>query len=312
MSLADNIQVFLGFLCVLAATFFALALINWICLFKWNGRYVDFFESIAYSDSRKWMSLSVVPVYKLLCSFSGKNVGIRGEFGDETRIIGYYIEHISLFYWMFSPLLVMAFHPKELGSFTPSSLDVSIAFLILMSVNIISDCGSLLWTKYNISRIVKRENSSILYCVSVIVVDLIIASAFFLLTQFVSSCLYPVQVGFAKITDFSTMIEFGTSLETPFKLYVLGAGQGASSVPIEFWGQLIISASSYVPTFFLLLYCLLIFCLAPISRATTRLLVTFGTPEGYRVVGTEKFLTVLGIIIVPTFELAKLSIEFLS
>ncbi|MBF0383920.1 MAG: hypothetical protein HQL69_23130 [Magnetococcales bacterium] len=236
-----------------------LSFVNLVGVCKYKDRYITFFEKVIGSSTGDIVKLLISFPYRFLVVFIGKDVGFAEELDKEKgKFAGFYIEHILLFYWILCPILVMAFKPAESIKAEPSSFYIAISFFILMTVNVMADCFSFLWTKRCFWKILNNSNRD-LEISGFLLSDFFVATSCFIVTQLISNALYSVQIG-----DHANWHQYIFNMSIPFKSYAPASSELAG---FEFPGQLLISLTSYIPTLLLVLFSLIILMLYPAYTA---------------------------------------------
>lgn len=189
---------------------------------------------------------------KGLNRFLGPKVGLRQKgVLKRSKFFGPYIEHLLLFYWIVATILVLSFRPVEPSSDGASSLVQAAAFFTLLTINVVSDAISLLWTKRCIALLdMPSVKITLRRLFAALSQDLIVAVGLMLLVQFISNGLYAIQIGRPQ-----EWVTYMLDWKTAFKPY--GSGD------FQFPGQLVITCTTYIPSFSFYFTCLLILALRP-------------------------------------------------
>jgi hypothetical protein len=142
------------------------------------------------------------------------------------------------------------------------------AFIALISINVVSDAVSLIWTKRCIAMLViPRAKLTVRRLLWVLTQDLSVAVFLMGVVQIISNALYAVQIG--RPGEFwSYMKDWRTALK-PY------AAVDPSFSTIEFPGQLIITCTTYFPALFFYFLCVLVLLLAPFYKVAILLLEFF-------------------------------------
>ena len=235
-------------------------------------RFFDRLKRLGTLDTIKEMSRIY---FSVLNSFLGKTVGIK-QTGvvEKAKYFGLYIEHLLLVYWIGATILVLAFRPVEPAAESANSLEQAVAFVTLLSINILSDAASLLWTKRCMAIIAGMVPDDPLTTKRLIVVlaqDLGVAILLMLAVQLVSNGLYAVQIG-RPDEFFKDMFDCMTAFKPYHPINPKFSG-------MHFPGQLVITLSTFVPSILFYLICLTILCLIPFYKALFFVLSIFNLKQ---------------------------------
>jgi hypothetical protein len=243
---------------------------------RYGTRYQEFFNLLKTLGTLASIKEMARIYLKILNKFLGPNVGFKQDgVLQKTKFFGMYIEHLLLLYWVSVTILVLAFRPAESPFETTNSFLLAAAFVMLLTINVASDAVSLLWTKRCIALLVIPSGSLTLKkLVVVLAQDILVAVILMVLVQLVSSGLYAVQIG-RPGEFFKYMFDFRTAL----KPYV---ATDPNFSEFQFPGQLVITCSTYIPSFAFYLTCLAIVCLMPFYNFAIWVLGIFNVDQGMR------------------------------
>jgi hypothetical protein len=230
---------------------------------RYGNRYQRFFErlkKLGALDTIKEMSKFY---FDLLNRFVGKNVGMKQPgVIRKAKYFGVYIEHLLLLYWIGATILVLAFRPVEPEAESVNSLHQAAAFVMLLTINILSDATSLIWTKRCIAILANMVPDKPLTTKRLFLVlaqDIAVAAVLMFVVQLISNGLYPVQIGRPE-DFFKDMFD----IKTAFKPY---AAVDPNFSTMQFPGQLFITCTTaFLPTLLFYASCLMIFILMPFYR----------------------------------------------
>jgi hypothetical protein len=238
----------------------ALMIVTIIGVCRFRKAYRRFFE--------RFRSLHILPAVReiarlylsALNKFLGYDVGFKQTGGPEkTKLVGWYLEHLLLLYWVGATILVLSFRPADPLWQTSNSLLQAGAFIILLTVNVISDAISLLWTKRCIGLLVLRDTElKAKTVVWILAQDILVAVGLMFVVQLISNGLYAVQIGRNEL-----FFTYMFNMSTAFKPY---APVDPEFSHIKFPGQLIITCTTYIPSILFYLLCLVIVALSPLAR----------------------------------------------
>jgi hypothetical protein len=184
---------------------------------------------------------------------------------EEQKLLGRYVEHLMLFYWFGATVLVLTFRPVETPGPSDSSILQALAFLALLSVNIFTDSWSILWTKRCVACLAVRSAPIFVSEVlKILAQDLVVAAALMVAAQIVSNGLYAVQIGrptefFHYMFDPATALKRYAPIDPNFSRF-------------QFPGQLVITCTTYLPSLFFYMLCVLVVCLKPIYFLSQKIL----------------------------------------
>jgi len=265
------ISIAVGALGVVAAILMLITVVG-VCRFrKGYRRFFDRFRTLHVVPAIR----EVARIYLVLLNrFLGPDVGFRYEGGlTKTKIVGWYLEHLLLLYWIGGTILVLSFRPADPMSQTSSSLSQAAAFTILLLVNVVSDAVSLLWTKRCIGLLVSPvKDLRLPRALWILAQDILVAVGLMFAVQFVSNGLYAIQIGHSELF-FDYMLNPYTALK-PY------APVDPRFSYIRFPGQLIITCTTYVPSLLFYFLCLLILALSPFARLAFWMLYIFRLDRG--------------------------------
>src|SRR5258708_2116551 len=131
------VSVLIGSFGLLVAALMIVTIVG-VCRFKKGYR--RFFE--------RFRTLRILPAIRevarlyleALNGFLGPNVGFKQIGGpSETKLIGWYLEHLLLLYWIGATILVLSFRPADPLWQSSNSLLQAGAFTALLTANVISD-----------------------------------------------------------------------------------------------------------------------------------------------------------------------------
>ena len=193
--------------------------------------------------------------YSFLKWFVGDGVGLKQEMGPQGKLLGQYLCRLMLFYWISGSLLVSMFLPLPFKIHEFQTRPVlgyqMLALVMLLTSNVVLDSISIMRTKYNLWRIVENQDPVIGWrCVlHRLADDIAVATCCFLCAQLISNLLYPIQIGdHHNITTYIWPPE--NAIKTAFAPYGWRTGvPGEFDASLSFPGQILISSTSYVPTF---------------------------------------------------------------
>lgn len=224
---------------------------------RYGKRYRQFFEKLKTLGTLATIKEMARVYLVALDKFLGPRVGFKQPgVLEKSKYLGPYIEHLLLLYWVSATILVLSFRPIEPQQEGTSSLLLAAAFIVLLTINVISDAISLLWTKRCIALLVAPDVPLTLKrLVVVLSQDVVVAVFLMVIVQLVSNGLYAVQIG--RPTD---ALSYMIDIQTAFKPY--GAVDPRFS-QMQFPGQLLITCTTYVPSFAFYFFCVFIACLMP-------------------------------------------------
>jgi hypothetical protein len=287
-----------GFICAL------LLGVTVIGVCQYGDRYSRFLNRFQALDALGKIKEMAEIYLSLLNKFVGKDVGFKHEgLVPRHKFFGLYIEHLLLFYWMAATILVLTFRPVEPLSENTSSLLQAGAFFTLLSINVLGDSASLLWTKRCIALLATpSEPVSVRRLFWILFQDIIVAVGLLLFVQLVSNALYAVEIGRTN-----EILKYMLDWRTAFKQYVPADANFADwSIP----GQLIITFfSAFIPTAFFYFVCLLIVFLKPVHAAISFIFGLFNIDLSKRRRQTCNQLSYAGTL-ASIFGLALVSIKF--
>jgi hypothetical protein len=220
---------------------------------RYGDGYSSFFYRFQTLDTLGKIKKMAGVYLGLLNKFVGEDVGFKHEgLVPKHKFFGLYIEHLLLFYWMVATILVLSFRPVEPPSEHTSSLLQAGAFFTLLSINVLSDSVSLLWTKRCIALLATPSSpvsiGSVLY---ILFQDVLVSVGLLFLVQLASNALYAFEIG---RTD--AILDYMLNWRTALAPYVL-ADQNFANWRIP--GQLLITLfSAFIPTAFFYFICLCI------------------------------------------------------
>jgi hypothetical protein len=224
---------------------------------RYGDRYARFFTRFtALSMLAKIKEMAGIYL-RILNAFVGREVGFKHEgLVPKNKFFGLYIEHLLLIYWFIGTILVLSFRPIEpVGEHTNSLLQAG-AFFALLSINVLSDAASILWTKRCIALLATPAVPvSIGRLFVILLQDILVAVALMFVVQLISNGLYAIQIGRTDAI-FSYMFDWRTA----FRLY---APVDPTFSNWRFAGQLVITCSTYIPSLLFYLICLVILFLKP-------------------------------------------------
>jgi hypothetical protein len=222
-------------------------------------RFFERLKKLGTLDSVKEMSNVY---FAILNKFIGKDVGIKQPgVVEKAKYFGLYIEHLLLIYWIGATVLVLAFRPVEPTAETVDSLQQAGAFAILLTINILSDAASLLWTKRCIAILAGKVPNTSLTARRLFVVlaqDISFAAILMVAVQVISNGLYAFQIG-RPHEFFKDMTDVWTALK-PYHPY------NSKFSWFQFPGQLVITCTTYLPSLLFYVTCLVVWCLMPFYR----------------------------------------------
>ena len=250
----------MGWVGFLSSLLMSITLIG-VC--RYGDRYHHLFEQLRKPGALAAVKVMSCVYFTALNKFLGQNVGFK-QTGvvDKSKYFGLYIEHLLLLYWIGATILVLAFRPVEPMAKSADSLQQAAAFVTLLSINIFSDAVSLLWTKRCIAILAGKVPDDPLTTrrlFAVLAQDVGMAIILMFFVQLVSNGLYAIQIGRPE-DFFKDMFDFMTA----FKLY---HPINPRFSEIQFWGQLVITCTTYVPSLLFYVTCLIILCLIPFYRS---------------------------------------------
>jgi hypothetical protein len=218
------------------------------------GRFFERLRNLGALPTIKEMSRVYLAA---LNRFLGPKVGLkqRGVL-DKSKFIGPYIEHLLLIYWISATVLVLSFRPVEQTGEGASSLLQAGAFVALLSANVVSDAWSLVWTKRCIALLVDPTTPLTVKKLFVVLAqDILVAVGLMIVVQTISNGLYAVQIGHP-----TEIIKYMFDLSTAIKPY---HAIDPNFSTMQFPGQLLITCTTYLPSIFFYLTCIVILCLKP-------------------------------------------------
>jgi hypothetical protein len=241
---------------------------------RYGTRYRRFFDRLRTLGTLATIKEMARVYLKALNKFLGSTVGLKQQgVLEKLKFIGPYIEHLFLLYWMGATILVFSFRPVEPQSDTTSSIQQAAAVVCLLTINIVSDAISLIWTKRCIALLAVPEVPlTFRKLIRVLAQDILVAAVLMVLVQLVSNGLYAVQIGRTS-EAFSYMFDIRTAIK-PYH------ATDPSFSDIHVPGQLVITCSTYIPSIFFYFTCLLIVCLMPFYRLLIWLLGIFNLETG--------------------------------
>jgi hypothetical protein len=266
---------------------------------RFGTRYRRFFERLKTLGTLATIKEMARVYYVGMNKFLGPGVGFK-QHGvlDKSKYLGPYIEHLLLLYWISATILVLSFRPIEPASETTSSLLQAGAFVVLLTINVVSDAISLLWTKRCIALlVVPKDSITLKKLIVVLAQDLFVAVLLMVSAQLVSNGLYAVQIG-RPSEAFTYMFD----IHTAFKPY--GAVDPAFS-RIQFPGQLLITCTTYVPSFAFYLTCLFIVCLMPFYNFSIWILGIFNLESSERSVDCSQLGFISSLVGVGGFAMGS-------
>jgi len=257
-----------GFLCSL---FMGVTVVG-VC--RYGTRYRTFFDRLRTLGTLATIKEMARVYLKALNKFLGPTVGLKQEgVLQKSKFIGPYIEHLFLLYWMVATILVFSFRPVEPQSDTTSSMQQAAAVVCLLTINIVSDAISLIWTKRCIALLtMPGVPITLSRLLKILTQDIVVAVVLMVLVQLVSNALYAVQIGRTS-EAFSYMFDVRTATK-PY--HITDPSFSHIYVP----GQLVITCSTYIPSILFYLTCLIIVCLMPFYRLLVWLLSVFNLETG--------------------------------
>jgi len=224
---------------------------------RYGDRYPRFFDRFRTLGALAKIREMAGIYLKILNAFVGREVGFKHEgLVPKNRFFGLYIEHLLLIYWFVGTILVLSFRPVEpFGEHTNSLLQAG-EFFALLSINVLSDAASILWTKRCIALLATPAVPVSLGRLLIILLqDILVAVVLMFVVQLISNGLYAIQIGRTDAI-FSYMFDWRTA----FRLY---APVDPTFSNWRFPGQLVITCSTYIPSLFFYLICLVVLFLKP-------------------------------------------------
>lgn len=224
-----------------------------------------------------------------LNKFLGSDVGLRQSGAVErTKLHGLYLEHLLLIYWIGATILVLSFRPVEsLGHYANSLMEAA-AFIVLLTINVLSDAVSLIWTKRCFTLIVsdkQRGGLSELTFFKILFQDLAVAVVLMFVVQLISNGLYAIQVRKPELF-FVYMFDFRTA----FRLYA-PIDPGLSY--IKFPGQLVITCSTYLPSLCFYIFSITIYALLVMYKLLMSILSFFNIDNAFSCCSQQRFFAML-------------------
>ncbi|MGT2502312.1 hypothetical protein ACVOMS_18635 [Bradyrhizobium guangxiense] len=246
---------------------------------RYGATYRRFFERLKTLGTLETIKEMAGVYLVVLNKFLGPKVGFKQQgVLEESKYLGPYIEHLLLLYWVSATILVLSFRPVEPSTESTSSVMQAAAFIVLLTINVVSDAISLLWTKRCIALlVVPREPVRLRRLITILTQDILVAFLLMIVVQFVSNGLYAVQIGRP-----SSALSYMFDAYTAFKPY--HAVDPAFS-NIEFPGQLVITCTTYLPSLLFYFTCLLIICLLPFYNFLIWILGIFNLESARRATG---------------------------
>jgi hypothetical protein len=233
---------------------------------RYSRSYGPFFDALQGARPVEAVEKISGVYLRILNRFLGPGVGLqqRGVV-EEQKLLGRYVEHLMLFYWFGATVLVLTFRPVETPGPSDSSILQALAFLALLSVNIFTDSWSILWTKRCVACLAVRSAPiSVSEVLKILAQDLVVAAALMVAAQIVSNGLYAVQIGrptefFHYMFDPATALKRYAPIDPNFSRF-------------QFPGQLVITCTTYLPSLFFYMLCVLVVCLKPIYFLSQKIL----------------------------------------
>ncbi len=228
---------------------------------RYGDRYPRFFERLKTLGALATIKEMARVYLKLINKFIGTNVGFKQEgVLPETKFFGLYLEHLLLIYWVIGTILVMSFRPVEPFGQNTNSLREAGAFFVLLSINVLSDAISLLWTKRCIALLaIPTVPVSLPRLLWILLQDILVAVALMFVVQFISNGLYAIQIGRPE--------QFMRYLLDPGTAFLLYAPVDPNFSHWRVPGQLFITCSTYLPSLLFYITCLIIVMLKPFYAA---------------------------------------------
>jgi hypothetical protein len=164
---------------------------------RYGDRYRSFFDGLNTLGALATIKEMSHIYFAILNKFLGPNVGFKQRgILKRSKYFGPYIEHLLLIYWFAATILVLSFRPVESSGQNSSSLLQAGAFITLLSINVLSDAISLLWTKRCIAILVQRNIPLTLKRLfKALSQDIAVAVILMVVAQFISNGLYAIQIG---------------------------------------------------------------------------------------------------------------------
>lgn len=172
-----------------------------------------------------------------------------------------YLEHYILFYAVFGTGVMLAFKPVEAPVAKISTIYLTISYFSLMFINVACDIVSVFWTKRCLENIMRASPRNHVLMGKNLVKDLFVAVLMFSITQTASNALYAVQTGVP-----GNFLQYAMTPSIALKEYAIFRGDGTPVASLP--GQLLISFTTYVPSFLLYLGLLIIVLLSVIYRCS--------------------------------------------
>jgi hypothetical protein len=248
--------------------------VNVVGVCRFGSCYRRFFDRLRHLGTLETIREMARLYLNMLNKFLGPTVGFKQEgFLERSKYFGLYIEHLFLLYWVGATILVFTFRPVEPLSETTSSIQQGAAFAFLLTINVVSDSISLLWTKRCIARlVVSKKPLTIDELFIVLAQDILVAAALMVVVQLISNGLYAVQIGrpeefLSYMLDPSTALKPYHAMDPRFSKF-------------EFPGQLIITCTTYIPSLLFYFICIVIVCLIPFYKLLIWLLSILDPESG--------------------------------
>jgi hypothetical protein len=195
----------------------------------------------------------------LIESFLGAGVGLRndpgtvGKEGDnpDWKIRGHYIAYLWLFYLTIGAFAVIAFPPVEKVNHEANTLIRATGFMAYIFVNVAGDVISLLVTKKYLGIILSEKKHVPRTALTYLFKDLLIATICLGMVQWITNGLYAIQIGRPEL--------FYEYLATPQIMFRQYGPMAGSEHLVQFPGMIVMSATSFIPTFIAILLAMSIY-----------------------------------------------------
>lgn len=262
-----------------------------------------FHDALCKSLESKNISYLVVSMLRfpneLLTSFMGPDVGLTGSphssGGKKRKIFGSYMAYLWLCYLSIAIFAVIAFPPTEPINRNSNTLIVAIGFMSFVLVNASGDAVSLLFTKKHLEVILSDKEPKPGKIAFYLCVDLCYATSILCIVQTLTNGLYSIQIGHPE-NFFSYMLDFSIA----FKTY----GPKENGVHLfEFPGQILISASSFIPTYIAIFTAMSLYVLDFIFKPLKSLLA-FVVKQGIKISDRNAYYSGVNMIHLATIFMA--------